>query len=163
MSNRFIPKIQKNYKSISKYLIILALLTEQFLLQAPPINIFLTGKLLVPAYFILIIDFFSIVTPKKVVIPKKVLSNTKLLNLCFINNIKNACINTSQKKNCVVEKTYNENKNIPLTWLPTMQQIYIWSSSNLNRNFYDLPLFKEMISLSSISSHCVVKFATYHP
>lgn len=57
---------------------------------------------------------FEIVIPKKVVILEKILSNAKVLNSHFINKIKDLCIDKAHKKNHLVIKTYNDNKNFVL-------------------------------------------------
>lgn len=51
----------------------------------------------------------------KIVIPEEVLSNTQVFNSCFVNEIKDRCIDKAYGKNQLVIQTHNNNKNFALT------------------------------------------------
>ena len=82
------------------------------------------------------------VTPNNNITSEKVLSNTQVFNSGFVNEIKDPCIDKAHKKSRLVVETYNDNKNLMLTWLPTMQRVYIQPISNFNQKFYILPPFE---------------------
>ena len=60
-------------------------------------------------------DIFKVITPNKVVTPEEVPSNIQVFNSCFVNNIKDPCIDKADEKSRSVVHAYNdEKKNLML-------------------------------------------------
>lgn len=69
-------------------------------------------------------DLFKVVTSDKVVMPEEVPSNTQVFNSCFVDDIKDLCIDKADEKSCSVVYAYNdEKKNLVLMHLPKIPGI----------------------------------------
>ena len=70
-------------------------------------------------------DVFKVVILDKVVMLEEVPNSTQVFNSCFIDEIKDLCTNKAYEKSCLVVQADNDkDKNLELTKLPIIQQVY---------------------------------------
>lgn len=78
----------------------------------------------------------------KVVIFEKIISIIQVFNYCFVDNIKNSCINKVYKKSCPFMYAYNnEKKNLILIYSPKILRVsqsigFCLNNDNCNIRFY---------------------------
>ena len=68
-------------------------------------------------------DILKVVASNKIVMPKEVPSSTQDFNSRFVDEIKDPYIDKTYKKSCLIVYTYNEKKNLVLTYSARISRV----------------------------------------